>query len=238
MQIKVSKLYKAVILLSTLMFTIIAGCGGGGSDPIPIPASSQKAITSFSLEGVDGTINESAKTIAVSMPCGTDRTNLVATFTTTGAGVKVGSTLQISGTSANDFTNPVTYTVTAADGTTQNYTVTITETLDVKDVSVVIVSRVNTLPNIIVGKITFETCADCAASVEINGTHFDAGKGYVHKAYIYGTTKSITYTVHAKTTEGIKIQQTKVLTSDTSNMFSYQGNIGDYLEYLIPTVIH
>jgi len=38
----------------------------------------------------------------------------------------VGSTVQISGTTANNFTSPVTYTVTAADSSTQNYTVTVT----------------------------------------------------------------------------------------------------------------
>ena len=46
------------------------------------------------------------------MPPGTDVTALVATFTTTGASVKVGSTVQVSGTTANDFTYPVVYTVT------------------------------------------------------------------------------------------------------------------------------
>jgi hypothetical protein len=50
----------------------------------------------------------------------------VATFTTTGASVKVGSTVQISGTTARNFTNPVVYTVTAADATIQDYTVTVT----------------------------------------------------------------------------------------------------------------
>ncbi|PKN89351.1 MAG: hypothetical protein CVU51_00765 [Deltaproteobacteria bacterium HGW-Deltaproteobacteria-1] len=205
---------------------------------VTVALSPAKAITAFSLSGVVGMINQTAKTIAVSMPFGTDRTNLVATFTTTGTSVKVNSTVQISGVTAHNFTYPVTYTVTAADGTTQNYTVTVTETLNVKDVSVVIVSRANTLPDIIVGKITFETGADCTTSVEINGTHLDAGKGFVHKAYIYGTTESLTYTVHATTTEGINIQQTKVLTSDNSNIFSYQGNIDDYIKYLIPVVIH
>ena len=38
----------------------------------------------------------------------------------------MGSTVQISGTTANNFTSPVTYTVTAADSSTQNYTVTVT----------------------------------------------------------------------------------------------------------------
>ena len=87
--------------------------------------SSAKAITAYSLAGVTGTIDETAKTIAVTMPFGTNVTALVATFTTTGAGVKVGAVAQTSGTTANDFTSPVAYTVTAADSTTATYTVTV-----------------------------------------------------------------------------------------------------------------
>lgn len=93
------------------------------SSAVPSPA---KAITSYFLGSFAGTINESAKTISVEVPYPTDVTALVATFTTTGSSVKVGSTVQTSGATANDFTSPVTYTVTAADASTQNYTVTVT----------------------------------------------------------------------------------------------------------------
>jgi hypothetical protein len=92
-------------------------------------ASPAKAITAYSFEGlsppVDGTINESSHKIAVDVPFGTDVTDLVATFATTGASVSVAGTAQVSGVTANDFSNPVTYTVTAADGTTQAYVVTV-----------------------------------------------------------------------------------------------------------------
>jgi hypothetical protein len=90
--------------------------------------SSDKAITAFSFASpaATGTIDESAKTIAVSLPAGTAVTALVATFTTTGASVKVGAAAQASGATANDFTSPVTYTVTAADGSTASYVVTVT----------------------------------------------------------------------------------------------------------------
>jgi hypothetical protein len=88
--------------------------------------SSPKAITAFSLNGSIGTINETKKTISITMPLGTSATNLVATFTTTGVNVKVDGTEQISGTTANNFTSPVIYTVTATDASTQDYTVTVT----------------------------------------------------------------------------------------------------------------
>jgi len=89
---------------------------------------SAKAITAFSFPSPDvtGTINEAAKTIALKVPLATDVTALVATFTTTGAAVAVGGVPQVSGTTANDFSSPVTYTVTAADASTQDYTVTVT----------------------------------------------------------------------------------------------------------------
>src|SRR5665647_3550598 len=109
--------------LALLLVAFVAGCGGGGGSTA---LSSTKAITAYSLAGVPGTINETAKTIAVTLPSGTNKTALVATFTTTGASVKVGTTTQTSGTTPNNFASPVAYIVTAADSTTATYTVTVT----------------------------------------------------------------------------------------------------------------
>jgi len=95
-----------------------------------VPPSSAKAITAFDFQGltppVSGIIDEAAHAIAVTVPYGTSVTALVATFSTTGASLTVGSTTQVSGTTPNNFSNPVTYTVTAGDGTTQAYVVTVT----------------------------------------------------------------------------------------------------------------
>jgi hypothetical protein len=70
-------------------------------------------------------VNETLKTITVAVPNGTNVTAMVATFTTTGAVVKVGTVAQTSGTTPNNFTLPVTYIVTAADSSTATYTVTV-----------------------------------------------------------------------------------------------------------------
>jgi len=112
-------------LMALLLVAFVAGCGGGDGSGAP---SSPKAITAYSLAGVAGTINETAKTIAVTMPSGTNVTALVATFTTTGASVTVAAAPQTSGTTQNNFTAPAAYLVTAADGTTATYTVTVTAT--------------------------------------------------------------------------------------------------------------
>jgi hypothetical protein len=98
----------------------------------PNPA---KDITSFeltsALNGGDGVSSDvvasiSTTNIAATVPYGTNVATLVATFVTTGQNVAIGGIVQASTVTANDFTNPVTYTVTAADGTTHDYTVTIT----------------------------------------------------------------------------------------------------------------
>jgi hypothetical protein len=99
---------------------------------VTLASSSSKDITAFGFTMAanpslpnDVTATITGTTITATVPFGTDITALKATFTTTGASVKVGSTVQTSGTTANDFTNPVTYTVTAADNTTKSYTVTV-----------------------------------------------------------------------------------------------------------------
>jgi hypothetical protein len=81
------------------------------------------------------TIDAVAKTILIEVETGTDVTNLVSTFTLSeGATAKVGSTMQTSGTSVNDFTNPVTYKVMAEDGTTtQDWVVTVTKAVALND---------------------------------------------------------------------------------------------------------
>ena len=91
------------------------------------PLSSAKTITSFTLPGqVDSTvIDQTDKTIAVTMPFGSDLTGLVASFTTTGASVTVSGVVQVSGATPNDFGLPLTYRVTAADSSFQDYLISV-----------------------------------------------------------------------------------------------------------------
>ncbi len=86
--------------------------------------SSAKAITTFSFTtpAATGVIDETAHTIAVTVPFGTDITALVPIIGITGASVNPASGV------AQDFTRPVTYTVTAADVSLQDYIVTVTIT--------------------------------------------------------------------------------------------------------------
>ncbi len=90
---------------------------------IPEEPSSDKDITAFSINGAEATIN--GEDIELTLTLGTDPTALVAAFTTTGETVAVNGTAQASGDTANDFIEPVIYTVTAEDNSQKDYTVTV-----------------------------------------------------------------------------------------------------------------
>ena len=121
----------------TLTGILMASCGGPNGTSTGTTGSStgtttgttlssEKAITAFSIVTPAATGVISGTNIAVTVPYGTGVTALVAAFTTTGKSVSVGTTAQVSGTTANDFTGPLVYTVTAEDSTTQKYLVTVT----------------------------------------------------------------------------------------------------------------
>ena len=93
--------------------------------------SNAALITAFSFAEQTGaaTIDAEAGTIDIEVANGTAVTALITTFTLSpDATAKVGTTAQVSGTTPNNFTSPVTYVVTAEDTvTTKNWTVTVTE---------------------------------------------------------------------------------------------------------------
>jgi hypothetical protein len=98
------------------------------SDPVQITISSDdKSITAFTFETSTKTvIDQTARTIVVTVPYGTDVTGLKANFTSSAfSTVSVGGTAQTSGATANNFSSPLNYTVTADDGTTVVYAVSV-----------------------------------------------------------------------------------------------------------------
>jgi hypothetical protein len=95
-----------------------------GSNPVNTDAN----ITSFSIPGqVNSSVDQGGQVISVTMPGGTNLTNLAPTFSlSAGASATVSGVPQVSGVTANDFSVPVVYTVTAEDGTTnKNWTVNV-----------------------------------------------------------------------------------------------------------------
>ena len=115
------RVFVSLLVVLTCALIVLSGCSSSSDHPL----SSQKAITVYSINGIAGTIDETAKTIAVTVPSLTNVYSLVATFSTTGISVKVGTTTQESGVTINNFAAPIAYTITAADSTTATYTVTV-----------------------------------------------------------------------------------------------------------------
>lgn len=82
--------------------------------------ASSKDITSFNITSPSAVGTISGTTISVTVPFGTNVTNLVPNIVHTGASINPASG------AAWNFTSPVVYTVTATDSSTQEYTVTVT----------------------------------------------------------------------------------------------------------------
>lgn len=115
-------------------------------------ADNEKSILSFTIDGVEGDINEIAKEVEVMMPEGTDVTQLVPTIV-----VSEGATVEPASGVAQDFTNPVTYTVTAQNGTMAVYTVTVAvEGGDVEP----------TGKTVLIKDFTGARCVNCPAAAE------------------------------------------------------------------------
>jgi len=123
--------------------------------PVPPSLSDAKAITAFDFIALDpdvvGVINEGAKTIALTVPFGTDVTALVPTIIYTGVSVSPASV------AAQDFTSSVDYTVTAEDTSTQAYLVTVT-------VAAPVITTTSTIAN-----------GAATPIVTVTGTNFKAG---------------------------------------------------------------
>jgi hypothetical protein len=95
----------------------------GGTGPVP---SSEKNFLSFAIPSlsVTGAITTGSHTVSIYVPLKSNVTALIPTFTLSdGASAKIGSVAQASGVSSNNYSSDVTYTVTAADASTQTWTV-------------------------------------------------------------------------------------------------------------------
>lgn len=114
-------------------YTITAEDGSTTQDwlvNVSVAPNTETDITAFSFPEQSGpaTIDAVNHKVEIEVAFDADISALVPTFTlSAGATVAVGTATQVSGTTANDFSSLVTYTVTAEDGSTmQDWTVTVT----------------------------------------------------------------------------------------------------------------
>lgn len=119
---KTSAFYRALWLPFFLIMLLIS-CSKDAITVLP----TDKAIVSFTLVKANGNVLDtstvsasiSGDSVNVTVPPGTDLTSLTPIIKIEGVSISPASGL------AQDFSKPVTYTVTGADGTTQTYIITV-----------------------------------------------------------------------------------------------------------------
>jgi D-alanyl-D-alanine carboxypeptidase len=111
--------------LAVCLFSCSKSSSGGGG-------GNNSSITAFSFQQtgnnipVASTAAISGSAINIFLPPGTNVNALVATYSLSDSGqVTVNGTKQQSGVTENNFSSPVTYSVTGLNGITQSYTVTL-----------------------------------------------------------------------------------------------------------------
>jgi len=128
------KNFKFIITLLVVLTGI--ACSNDDDGTTTPTLSNEKQITGFSFsasenpalaDDVTATIDETTQTITAEVPSGTDVTAL-------NPDIEISARASFSPVGEQDFTAPVTYTVTAEDGTTVDYTINITVALSEREI--------------------------------------------------------------------------------------------------------
>jgi len=121
------KVYISVVLLLIALMYVACSSDDGNNGNTPPEESNEKQITGFTFSAsanseletnVNGTIDQDDRTVIVTVPYGTDVTSLSPT-------IQVSNGAGHTPSGEQDFTNSVSYIVTAENGTSNTYTVTV-----------------------------------------------------------------------------------------------------------------
>jgi formylglycine-generating enzyme required for sulfatase activity len=163
---------------------------------VAVALNTAKAINAFSFASpaATGIISEASHSIAIAYPFGTNVQELVPTIVHSGESISPGA-----GT-AQDFRNPVTYRVRAADGSEQAYTVTVTVALNPAKAitafdfgSIGVIGAVDETSHRIALTVPYETdIANLVPTITHSGASISPASGIAHNF-----TNSATYTVTA-----------------------------------------
>ncbi len=158
---------KITAVLSVFFFTgLIFSCGGGGNGSSYYPrfASSDNEIVQYNFPasanpGLGADVNGVIKgnSISLEVSNNTNLASLIAVFATNSPEVDVNGVSQVSGTSSNDFSSNVVYTVVAENQETRKYTVSVKKAAaSEKTIDSVALNGVNGVINQDTGTVTVE----------------------------------------------------------------------------------
>lgn len=141
----------------------------------------QKDITSFTF-GLPGESDDITGTaITITLPEGTDVTSLTPTIAITGVSVSPNTGV------AQDFTNPVVYTVTALDASTKDYTVTVN--LVPATITIITPSNGGTIRMATPLVATTDIASSCSYDLDSSGSvAFGSTGGTIHTSNVVGVT--------------------------------------------------
>jgi len=220
------------------------GSSSGNSDAKEITSFAFTASDNEALEAdIQGTINEDTNSIAVTVPYGTNSTALSPVVE-----VSQGATYDPEG--AQDFTEPVTYTITAQNGTTVTYEVTVTvapnseneivnflfSKEDNEHLSQDIYASINEEENTITAVVQFGTdITSLTPTLEVSP------EATVEPEGVQDFTEPVTYTVTAQ--DGTSAEYTvTVLVAENDDVqilsFQFLANANDALVQNVSTVIN
>ena len=113
-----------LLLLAVFVGFTMSSCGEDEPEPEPEPLSSEATISSFVFSDLDPAVTAtvSGTEITATVPHDVDVMSLTPTIAVSDL-----ATIAPASGVARDFSQPVTYTVTAEDGTEVTYTVTVTQ---------------------------------------------------------------------------------------------------------------
>ncbi len=133
------KIMKTKLLILGMVLGLLIACGKDEPTPEPVK-SSEKQITVFRFTGIEnngvtvnivGEIDEQGKTIDIEMPSKTEITALEPVL-------EIPDKAVYEPTGPQDFSTPINYTVTAEDGTSRTYLVTVEVALSQKEILLII----------------------------------------------------------------------------------------------------
>lgn len=123
--IKLIKMKRLTLILALIAFAHLPFISCVEEDPL----SSEKQITKFTINKIEGTINEQDKSIQLEVFADAEVNKLSPI-------IEISPKASVNPASgiATDFTNPVIYTVTAEDNSSVKYTVTVSVSTEIKEI--------------------------------------------------------------------------------------------------------
>ena len=229
----------ALVFAITVTFTFAAPNTENDIDEYKFEKNKNDALST----NINGDVDDNS--VGLTVPYGTDVTNLIATFTLSdGATAKIGDVAQVSKETANNFTDAVIYTITAEDDSSQSWVVTVVSIAAPNNdatLSALTLSEGTLNPEFNPAVISYNVVlpsgtTDVPTVVVTTTTDSNASKKITQAKKLTGSEKNRTATVLVTAEDGTKLTYEVIFSSinvTISKTGSTTANQGDDITYTI-----